>query len=194
MGHRALPVFETLSASRSSDLSAWLNLAAFNGLWLVVVLSAYTGRDALGVLAVAAWLPFHFANSRCAMADARLLLAALLLGPLIDTALVQWQWVDYHGRAVPGWPPLWIYALWANFALTLNHSLRWLQGRYGLAALLGALFAPVAYYNGAQLGAASIAAPAWRALLLVGLAWALWLPLLVRLSAGSRRDDLYLNA
>ena len=49
--------------------------------------------------------------------------------------------------------PLWMVALWAAFATTLNVSLRALRPHYLLAAVLAAMGAPLAYYAGARLGA-----------------------------------------
>jgi hypothetical protein len=43
--------------------------------------------------------------------------------------------------------------LWINFATLVNVSLKWLHGRYLLAALPGAVGGPAACYGGAQLGA-----------------------------------------
>ena len=56
-------------------------------------------------------------------------------------------------RRDPAFPPhgapLWILCLWAAFALTLTRSLAWLMRRPWLAALLGALGAPLAYASAA---------------------------------------------
>ena len=68
-----------------------------------------------------------------------------------------------------GFAPSWILALWLGFALTVNHSLGWLQEKPWLAALLAALFAPVSYLAGERLGAVTVANPS--GLLLVSVAW-----------------------
>jgi hypothetical protein len=79
-------------------------------------------------------------------------------------------------------PPPWMIALWANFATTLNLSLAGLQTRPWLAALLGLVGGPLAYWGGAGLGAMTFVAPL-PALIALGLGWALLTPLLLALAA-----------
>ena len=79
-------------------------------------------------------------------------------------------------------PPAWMLALWANFATTLNLSLAGLQTRPWLAALLGLIGGPLAYWGGASLGAMTFVAPL-PALTTLALGWALLTPLLLALAA-----------
>jgi hypothetical protein len=72
-------------------------------------------------------------------------------------------------------------ALWAGFAATLGFALRWLRGRYVLAAALGAVFGPGAYLGGEALGAVSIA-PWPFGPVAVGVEWALAMPALLWVS------------
>ena len=69
-------------------------------------------------------------------------------------------------------------ALWAIFATTLNVSLRSLRPHRWLAALLGAIGGPVAYYAGARLGALEFGTPA-PALAAIGIGWAILTPALL---------------
>ncbi len=73
-------------------------------------------------------------------------------------------------------------ALWANFATTLNLSLAGLQTRPWLAALLGLVCGPLAYWGGAGLGAMTFITPL-PALITLALGWALLTPLLLALAA-----------
>jgi apolipoprotein D and lipocalin family protein len=61
-------------------------------------------------------------------------------------------------------------SLWAAFATTLNHSLRWVVHRPMVATLLGAIGGPLAYLAGAKLGALQLAS-LQTALPLIGVAW-----------------------
>ncbi|HPB74378.1 MAG TPA: DUF2878 domain-containing protein [Chromatiaceae bacterium] len=79
-------------------------------------------------------------------------------------------------------PPAWMLALWANFATTLNLSLAGLQTRPGLAAVLGLVGGPLAYWGGAGLGAMTFVAPL-PALITLALGWALLTLLLLALAA-----------
>jgi hypothetical protein len=67
------------------------------------------------------------------------------------------------------------------FATTLNLSLGWLKGRPALAALLGAVGGPLAYFAGHRLGGIELPDPA-VALLVQGLGWSVLMPLLTSLA------------
>jgi hypothetical protein len=69
-------------------------------------------------------------------------------------------------------------AMWMSFATTFNVSLRWLKRRLGLAALLGMIAGPLAYYGGAQLGGVAFANPLASLLAVAGV-WTLAMPLLL---------------
>jgi hypothetical protein len=78
--------------------------------------------------------------------------------------------------------PIWMITLWLLFATTLNVSLKWLQGRYLIAAVFGFIGGPLAYWGGAKLGAIN-----WlqhfELLLALAIGWALLMPILVWLAA-----------
>jgi cell division protein FtsW (lipid II flippase) len=83
---------------------------------------------------------------------------------------------------VDGIAPYWMVAMWALFATTLNVSLRWLRPHVGLAALIGAVGGPAAYYAGARLGAIEFTV-AGAAMAAIALGWAVLTPLLLRVAA-----------
>ena len=60
---------------------------------------------------------------------------------------------------LPMLAPAWILALWALFAIALREPLRWLHGRWPLAALLGALGGPLSYAGAERLGACTLNRP-----------------------------------
>jgi hypothetical protein len=78
-----------------------------------------------------------------------------------------------------GWLPPWMLGLWVMFAFLLDSALRWLHGRYLLAALVGAVGGPAAYLGGQSIGALQMAG--WTATLAVAAVWAVSLPIAVRL-------------
>jgi hypothetical protein len=67
--------------------------------------------------------------------------------------------------------------MWLLFGTTLSESLSWLQGRWVLAAIAGAVGGPLSYLAGENLGAIELAAPT-NALLMLGLGWGVMMPLL----------------
>jgi hypothetical protein len=164
------------------------NIAGYQAVWFLAVYGAAAGRVWPALLAAALFALWQLAVSRERAADLRLIGMALALGMLIDGALARSGLLAY-ASAAPALPPrgapLWILALWVSFALTLNHSLRWLRGRFVPAVLTGAVGGPLAYLAAARLsGAVSFAAPAWQALAGLALGWAVALALL----AGGQRQ------
>jgi hypothetical protein len=79
------------------------------------------------------------------------------MGTFLDSLLALSGLVSYRGGYSLNWlAPAWITALWVNFATTLHFALRWLADRPWLAAVLGAIAGPLAYYAAAGLGAAEL--------------------------------------
>ena len=80
--------------------------------------------------------------------------------------------------------PMWLVSLWMLFAITINHSLGWLKERYLLAALMGFVFGPVAYYGGSKLGAITMPVELGlnTTIIFSGIIWAFVMPLLLVIS------------
>jgi hypothetical protein len=89
-------------------------------------------------------------------------------------------WVAYPGPE-SFLAPLWMIALWANFAATLNVALRSLRTRAWLLAALGGIGGPLAYWGGANLGAMQWLETA-PVLIYLALGWAVVTPILGRLA------------
>lgn len=160
-----------------------INVAVYQLGWFTCVLSAARGRAAVGIviaaLIVAGWL----------LVAPR---PAALWQLMALTGVVGYSWdswvsvaglIRYSPAAGPSpLAPLWMLALWLLFSTTLHVSLRWLQPKLLLAALLGAVVAPVAFYVAHVLGAVDLP----RMLPALGAqaaGWALLLPLLLRLAS-----------
>ena len=132
----------------------FLNIVAFQAGWFAAVLGVAYGFTWLGPVTVAMLLAWHLSQSPRRLAEAILALAAGAFGFLFDSALIAFGVLSPVRDWMPApLSPLWMIFLWVNFATLLNVSLQWLQGRYLLAALLGAVGGPAAYYAGAQMGA-----------------------------------------
>ena len=64
--------------------------------------------------------------------------------------------------------------------MTLNHSLKWMQGRIVISILFGLIGGPLAYLAGEKLGAITILSTS--SLYILALGWAIITPLLVGLT------------
>lgn len=66
--------------------------------------------------------------------------------------------------------PLWIVALWANYAVRVPELVGFLRGRHFLNALMGFLFALVVFSSASNLGLVHLTF-GWGSLVLTGLFW-----------------------
>lgn len=168
------------------------NFLLYQLAWFACVLGAAAGRPALGVVAAVLVVALRLAYAARRMAELKVILLTGVLGWAWESMLVQMDWVRYRSGGVTGWPPIWIGALWLAFATTFNGCLRWLQGRPGLAALLGFAGGPLAWWAGARLGALELTDLA-ASLFVIGLGWAALMPLLMataaRLEAAAGRTN-----
>jgi hypothetical protein len=155
-----------------------LNIALMQTAWFACVLGAARGNRLAGPVAVIVLTALHLRLlSRDPRREGLLIAGAALFGFMLETALGAAGSLRPNGDYLP-FPlaPLWMTALWANFATLLDHSLRWLRKRPLLAALGGAVGGPAAYLGGERLGAVTIEGAS--GVLLLGAAWAVALPLL----------------
>lgn len=165
-------------------MKLWINAICYQATWLIAIAGAARGWWWAGPAALALFAAWQLAVSAQRRADIQLLLAAAGIGFVIDSAFAQTGLLGY-AASVP-WPqlaPIWIVALWMSFALTLNHSLAYLKTHLLLAAALGGIGAPLAYWAaGHAWGALTFPATPWTTLALLALVWALLTPILGRLA------------
>lgn len=167
----------------------WLkafNVVGFQLVWLACVAGAGSGLVWIGPLSAAIFVLTTLCYGGRAAADLRLLAIALPIGFALDTAFAASGCLRYAAA----WPsanaaPVWIWAMWAAFALTLNHALAWLRARPALAAVAGFVAAPLSYWTASAFGAVVFGAPIPAVLAAIGLAWAVAVPLLLALARRS---------
>ncbi|MGQ0510173.1 MAG: DUF2878 domain-containing protein [Betaproteobacteria bacterium] len=159
-----------------------VNFILFQAGWFACVLGAARGfpwQGALAGLLIAGWIVSRSKHPRGELA---LVAVAAVAGFAFDSALALAGWVDFEGAVpAPLLAPVWMVALWALFATTLNVSLRWLREWPALGVLFGAVGGPVAYYAGERLGALQFTDP-MLGLAAVAAGWALATPLLFALA------------
>lgn len=166
-----------------------INFVAFQVCWLACVWGAANGWWWLGPLAVLAFGAWQLNKTHVRDSDLRLVGIAALLGFLVDSGFILAGLVEYASPTP--WTdlaPVWIIAMWIGFALTLNHSMDWLAGKPWLAAGLGAIGGPMAYYVGGMVwGAMTFEAPLVLVLVAIGVVWAAVTPVLMALTTGNRQ-------
>lgn len=168
-----------------------LNFVCFQAGWFACALGAAGGWPLLGAVVVGALLILQFPLVPAPRKQMFFVLTASLVGWLIDSGLACAGLFTFpDGGMFLGPCPVWMAALWANFATTLHLCLNWLRGRYWLASALGACGGPAAYYGGQRLGAVKLGGNAAVSLLVIAVEWALVTPALVYLSEVRGLDGL----
>ena len=164
-------------------MNVLVNFMVFQAAWFATVLGAAKDAPWVGPIVVLAAAVLHLRNTRLPLIEARLLASAMVLGLVVDSLLLASGWIAYpNGQWIPALAPYWIVAMWALFATTLNVSMRWMRGRYVLAALFGAIGGPLSYYAGSRLGAMTFV-DTQAAVAALAVAWALAMPALMWLAA-----------
>jgi hypothetical protein len=168
-----------------------VNFACFQAGWFACALGAAHGRPVLGPLVVGVLLILQLPLVPAPGKQTRFVLVAMLAGWIIDSGLANAGVFTFPvGGMFLGFCPLWMAALWANFAGTFHLCLDWLRVRYCLAAALGACGGPLAYYGGQRLGALQLGSDGAMSLLAIAAEWALVTPALVWLSEVVSLDGL----
>jgi hypothetical protein len=168
-----------------------LNVVCFQAGWFACALGAAHGWPLLGPLMVGALLMLHLPLVPAPRKQARFVLAAMLFGWLIDSGLAYAGVFTFPTEGMFLGPcPVWMAALWANFAGTFHLCLDWLRGRYWLASVLGACGGPLAYYGGQRLGAMQFGSNTTLSIAVITIEWAIVTPGLVYLSESRGLDAL----
>lgn len=137
-----------------------VNLVLFQGLWWLTILCVPAGLGWVGPAAVLGVLLGQLWWLKDRGCELRALLVTALPGFLLDSLLGYLGAFGFpHDTQLLGSLPLWMGALWLNFALTTRHGLAWLHGRPWLGVAFGALGGPLTYLAGVKFGALVIAAP-----------------------------------
>ncbi len=168
-----------------------INLSLFKAGWLAAVFAAAASLPILGTAAIGIAVAVHLWRSDAPRDELLLLALAAALGFAWESLLVYTGIVQYGASgALAAIAPYWIVALWVLFATTLNVGMRWLRKNLLVASVFGALGGPLSFLAGEKAGAVSFSDTS-TALVVIGLGWAVMLPLLVRYAA---RNDEHLAA
>lgn len=160
-----------------------INAGLFQMLWLSAVLGSANNLiwPCLIIFALLACWQLH--PQRRATKDIYLVVIAIFIGLIIDSLWVVIGVIEYTDkRPIDVIAPLWIVTLWAGFALTINHSMAWMQSHPLLPILLGLISAPLSYFAGTRLGAIEYHQDSLLVSAYIAISWAIALPILVQQS------------
>ena len=158
-------------------------MAWMQALWSGAIIGAARGQLWLAPILLMGFVCWEFSPTRRVYGDFQLMLVSVLIGLILDTTWVKINWLEFaSGWTLSKLAPLWILVLWAGLALTLNHSLAWLQSRLLLAGVLSGFCCPLSYLGAARLGAVNIVTDSWLWAIGLGFSWAVALPFLLWLA------------
>ncbi len=145
--------------------------------WILCLQEAAAGDSYYGLLLVLGTVAYYLYCSSCRKADYLLLGLVVSLGPLSDIFYSKLGLLEYHSQlnTLGELPPLWVFLLWGLFGVNI-HLFSWLNRRWWLAMILGALGGPMSYFSVLRLGGASLLKPLPLAFITIGGIWAIFLP------------------
>lgn len=149
--------------------------------WFLCVVGPVKNNSWLGPLYVAVFLGFNLIRSARPRREAGFILAVGAVGTAIDTVHNLTGFLGYVPDAltVGNAAPMWITALWMLFAGTFGSSMLWLQNRYMVAGVMGAVSGPLGYLAGSRLGAISFKQDPAVSMCVLGIVWGIVVPGLV---------------
>lgn len=170
-------------SNRPNTRDVIVNIVAFQAAWLALVISAANGVPFVGQVVAVLAIALHLMVSPNAKAEATLIVIAALLGLILESLILSVGFVSYASPSGMTWlAPAWLVAFWPVFATTINVTFRPVRDWTVAAIFVGFLAVPIAYFVGANLGAMSFAEPQLNGLGVIGLAWAVALPVLLVLA------------
>lgn len=170
------------------------NFGLFQLGWLIAVVGAAWGYPIAGVVYALVWALLHHWQIRVGrMQELLLVVAGAGLGFVVDSVLVLNGIIAFPKNAWIGYPStVWMVCLWMMFAMTLRHSLGWLRNHFILAAILGAVFGPLAYWAGSRLGAIHLS-EGYVTFAAIGMAWGLSMVCLLYLEMWTRSTPVVIG-
>jgi len=156
-----------------------VNFIGFQVGWFACVLGAANDKELLGMIIALGIVIYHVVNQGDSRKELKLVLAATVIGLLWETWVLNLNILRYpsHPEAL-FWAPTWLIMMWALFATTINLSMGWLKDRGVLAVFMGAIFGPLAFIGGEELGAV-VFLDSTLSMITLAIGWGLLMPLLL---------------
>lgn len=147
-----------------------INALGFNIIWFGCIFYGNVFAVVATIILLA-----HLFYLRWPVSEIRLIFLVAFIGAAIDSALLQSNVFIFADSSHI--IPVWLLVIWLGFAATLNHSLSFLKNRIWLQRLVGAIFAPLSYYAGYNLGAVNFGFSIVATLIILSITWFFLLPL-----------------
>ena len=150
--------------------SLLLNYLFYNLMWLGCIL--FQERF---LLIVTIWAVWHIVKL-ASPAERSLSLLIFLFGVMLDSALMQLGVFQFEPDQSALFVPVWLWAIWLSFSLTIYHSMSPLSHSFFVQILVGALVVPIAYFIGRKFGAVEFGYSDAATFITLGVVWGILLP------------------
>lgn len=168
-----------------------INAALFQCAWFACVLGSAKGLTWPAVLCFIALATYQLQEKRRHPNDIKLVVVSIGLGLLIDSFWINAGFLVFtENGPLAQLAPAWIILLWMSFALTINHSLGWLNKHPSLPILMGLVGGPLSYLAGLRFGAVEYLQGTLVTSIALGVAWAVSLAILVKLAQQTEAQSL----
>jgi hypothetical protein len=158
----------------------FISILAFYAGWVACVMGATNGNPFMGPVVVAVIVILSLWMQIISRPDIYLALVSIPLGILLDSVLSSIGVFSYQSPLSVTWlSPPWMVALWVNFVIILRGPLGWMEKKYWLGAVFGALGGPLSYYAGLRLGGLTALWSIKFFLGIVAMEWAVAMPVLL---------------
>lgn len=146
--------------------------------WLICVQQAAHGHGFIGPIVILAVIISQLLFGNSSLKKICFILTLGVLGTLIDTLLLNIGVIRYAApyEHMPWLAPLWISSLWALFASLFDKTFGWLDGKWALASLFGAVGGPASYLFAVKMGAGEFLLPTPVAIAILATIWAVVFP------------------
>jgi hypothetical protein len=142
--------------------------------WFACVLGGAWQRPWTGFVIAMILVGVHLALSVERSLEVRLVVLATAVGVVAEMMQIAAGTYRFaSGTVTDALPPLWLLAMWAQFATTFRFSLRSVLTRPVPAMVFGAAGGPVAFLAGERLGAVTLFLPLAYGLLRLSVSWAI---------------------
>lgn len=169
-----------------------LNLVLYKIGWVAGVTTAAAGYPVVGMAVIGTLMAIHCWLSTSWRGEIRLALECGALGLVVDSLQTATGVLSFPAAQSAGWlAPAWIVMMWMQMGTTLRYCLRFLQGRYALAAALGAVGGPLSFTAGEQMGAVTLHPDPLVAVGSLATVWVVAMPFMTWLAS---RDDNLLHS
>lgn len=160
------------------------NIVGFYLCWWASIFGAANNYFFIGPIFVILFLFFHFFYVINQRKEIIFILICFFIGLFIDTFFLRFNVIYYKGYFPDNFniAPLWVVSLWMCFGSSISHSFKWIKGNYILLFFLGAFSGPLIYVSATKLEVLYFHYAVYVNLIIVSIAWGLFLPLVVYIS------------